>query len=145
MLSNIFARALNVTRVSNDSAPRASRDMFDSRLSRARPGSRRCFFTTTKVAEYERQTNNVEYCILRTKQWEMKQMALEEERRVRLERIRSENDKNVDRIREESSASLDEATQAWKVERKDLERGLMEKARIWRCRKLLWHSFPGWP
>ena len=60
-------------------------------------------------------------------------MAIEEERRVKLERIKSENDKNMERIRAESSASLNEATRVWNVERKDLERSLMEKARIWRC------------
>lgn len=71
-------------------------------------------------------------------------MVIEEERRVRLERIKSENDKNIEKIRAESSASLNEAIQAWNVERKDLERSLMEKARIWRCGKLPRYSFPGW-
>lgn len=59
-----------------------------------------------------------------------KQQAQEEDRRVRLERLRSENVEEVQKIRTESAESLSKAEQAWETERGEMERELTEKVRL---------------
>ncbi|CAM9143920.1 unnamed protein product [Ectocarpus sp. 12 AP-2014] len=56
-----------------------------------------------------------------------KQQAQEEDRRVRLERLRSDNVAEVEKIRTDAADSLDKAEQAWDTERVELERDLTEK------------------
>lgn len=56
-----------------------------------------------------------------------KQQAQEEDRRVRLKRLRSENDEEVGKIRTEAAESLSKVEQAWETERIGLERELTEK------------------
>ncbi|CAM9618430.1 unnamed protein product [Ectocarpus sp. 13 AM-2016] len=56
-----------------------------------------------------------------------KQQAQEEERRVRLEQLRSDNVAEVEKIRTDAADSLGKAEQAWDTERVELERDLTEK------------------
>lgn len=59
-----------------------------------------------------------------------KQQAQEEDRRVRLERLRSENEEEVGRIRADAAESLSTAEKAWEIERGEMERELTEKVSI---------------
>lgn len=56
-----------------------------------------------------------------------KQQAQEEDRRVRLERLRSENGEEVENIRTDAAESLSKTEQAWETERGKMERELTEK------------------
>lgn len=56
-----------------------------------------------------------------------KQQAQEEDRRVRLERLRSENVEEVGKVRTDAAESLSKAEQAWETERGEMERELTEK------------------
>ncbi|CAM9374241.1 unnamed protein product [Ectocarpus sp. 6 AP-2014] len=56
-----------------------------------------------------------------------KQQAQEEDRRVRLERLRSDNVAEVEKIRTDAADSLGKAEQAWDTERVELEGDLTEK------------------
>lgn len=58
-----------------------------------------------------------------------KQEALEEERQARLERLKSENAREVGTIRAEAKESLHNAEETWDAERKDLERELTAQVR----------------
>lgn len=58
-----------------------------------------------------------------------KQRAQEEDRRIRLERLRSENDEEVGKIRTDATESLSKAEQDWETERSEMERELTEKVR----------------
>lgn len=59
-----------------------------------------------------------------------KQQAQEEERRVRLERLRSDNHEEVEKIRTDAAESLTKAEQAWETERGAMERELTEKVNL---------------
>eukprot|EP00903_Cladosiphon_okamuranus_P007587 g7360.t1 len=56
-----------------------------------------------------------------------KQRAQEEDRRIRLEQLRSENEEEVGKIRTDAAESLSKAEQAWETERGEMERELTEK------------------
>lgn len=58
-----------------------------------------------------------------------KHRAQEEDRRVRLERLRTENEEEVTKIRTEAADSLGKAEQAWESERNEMERDLTQK--VW--------------
>ncbi len=58
-----------------------------------------------------------------------KHQAQEEDRRVRLERLRTENEEEVTKIRTEAADSLSKAEQAWESERNEMERDLTQK--VW--------------
>ncbi|CAB1118067.1 unnamed protein product [Ectocarpus sp. CCAP 1310/34] len=57
----------------------------------------------------------------------VEEQAQEEDRRVRLERLRSDNVAEVEKIRTDAADSLGKAEQAWDTERVELERDLTEK------------------
>lgn len=68
-----------------------------------------------------------------------KQQAQEEDRRVRLERLRSDNVAEVEKIRTDAADSLGKAEQAWDTERVELERDLTEKVLLkWPVITVLW-------
>lgn len=76
---------------------------------------------------YERSSTAPHITALPYQQRVAKQQALEDDRLVRLEQLRSHNVQEVETLRTEAAAVLTKTESAWTVEKNELERGLLDQ------------------